>query len=61
LPQARGQRYFLASTDIRNKIYTLLKNRMKDLKKKTNYMSVPAAIRELEKILARKYCRIIHG
>jgi len=61
LPQARGQRYFLASTDIRNKIYTPLKNRMKELKKKTNYMSVPVAIRELEKILARKYCRIIHG
>ena len=35
---------------IRNKIYTLLKDRMKELKKKKNYMSVPAAIRELEKI-----------
>ncbi len=35
---------------IRNKIYTCLKDRMKDLKKKKNYMTVPAALKELNKI-----------
>ena len=35
---------------IRNKIYTCLKDRMKDIKKKKNYMTVPAAIKELDKI-----------
>ena len=35
---------------IRNKIYTCLKDRMKDLHKKKNYMTVPAALRELDKI-----------
>ena len=35
---------------IRNKIYTCLKDRMKETHKKKNYMTVPAAIRELEKI-----------
>jgi hypothetical protein len=35
---------------IRNKIYTCLKNEMKNLDKRPNYMNVPAAIRELEKI-----------
>lgn len=35
---------------IRNKIYTCLKDRMKDLKKKKNYMTVPAALKELDKI-----------
>ena len=35
---------------IRNKIYTLLKDRMKDIKKKKNYMTVPAALKELDKI-----------
>lgn len=35
---------------IRNKIYTCLIDEMKLLEKKVNYMSVPAAIRELEKI-----------
>ena len=35
---------------IRNKIYTCLKDRMKDMKKKKNYMTVPAAIKELDKI-----------
>lgn len=35
---------------IRNKIYTCLKDRMKALGKKANYMTVPAAIRELSKI-----------
>ena len=35
---------------IRNKIYTCLKDRMKELHKKKNYMTVPAAIKELDKI-----------
>lgn len=35
---------------IRSKIYTCLKDEMKNLDKRPNYMTVPAAIRELEKI-----------
>lgn len=35
---------------VRNKIYTVLKDEMKNLDKKPNYMTVPAAIKELEKI-----------
>ena len=35
---------------VRNKIYTCLKDRMKMTGKKKNYMTVPAAIKELEKI-----------
>lgn len=35
---------------IRNKIYTCLKDRMKAAGKKANYMTVPAAIKELSKI-----------
>lgn len=35
---------------IRNKIYTSLMDEMKTMDKKPNYMTVPAAIRELEKI-----------
>jgi hypothetical protein len=35
---------------VRNKIYTNLKDEMKRLSKKPNYMTVPAAIKELEKI-----------
>ena len=35
---------------IRNKIYTLLKDRMKEIHKKKNYMTVPAALKELDKI-----------
>ena len=35
---------------IRNRIYTCLKDEMKKLEKKPNYMSVPAALRELDKI-----------
>ena len=35
---------------IRNKIYSCLTDRMKEIHKKKNYMTVPAAIRELEKI-----------
>src|SRR5665648_182384 len=35
---------------IRSKIYTLLRKRMVEMSKKPNYMTVPAALRELEKI-----------
>ena len=35
---------------IRNKIYTALQEENEKLEKKQNYMTVPAAIRELEKI-----------
>lgn len=35
---------------IRNRIYTCLKNAIKESGQKENYMTVPAAIRELEKI-----------
>ena len=35
---------------IRNKVYTYLKEEMKNLDRKPNYMTVPAAIKELEKI-----------
>lgn len=35
---------------MRNRIYTLLKNEIKKLEKKPNYMTVPAALRELKKI-----------
>ena len=35
---------------IRCRIYTALKEKAKELAKKTNYLTVPAAIRELEKI-----------
>lgn len=35
---------------IRNRIYTLLKDEMRKLDKRPNYMTVPAALRELEKI-----------
>ena len=35
---------------IRNKIYTCLKDRMKEMKKKPNYMTVPSALKELGKI-----------
>ena len=35
---------------IRNKIYTCLKDRMKELHKKKNYMTVPAALKEMDKI-----------
>ena len=35
---------------IRNRIYTSLRDRVERSKKKQNYMTVPAAIRELEKI-----------
>ena len=35
---------------VRNRIYTGLKDRMKVVGRKANYMSVPASIRELSKI-----------
>ena len=35
---------------IRNKIYTCLIDEMKNMEKKPNYMTVPAALKELEKI-----------
>lgn len=35
---------------IRNKMYTCLIDEMRKMDKKPNYMTVPAAIRELEKI-----------
>ena len=35
---------------IRNKIYTCLTDRMKEIHKKKNYMTVPAALKELDKI-----------
>lgn len=35
---------------IRNRIYNCLKDEMRELDKRPNYMTVPAAIRELEKI-----------
>jgi len=35
---------------VRNKLYTCLKDEMMKLDKKPNYMTVPAALRELEKI-----------
>ena len=38
------------ATIIRSKIYTLLKDELTKLDKKPNYMTVPVAIRELEKI-----------
>ena len=35
---------------VRNRIYNLLKETMRELESKPNYMTVPAALRELEKI-----------
>ncbi len=35
---------------VRNRIYTLLKDKKKELGTKPNYMTVPAALKELEKI-----------
>lgn len=44
---------------IRNKIYTLLKDRMKEIRKKKNYMTVPMALKELDKIeLVRQADRV---
>ncbi|MCR5089281.1 MAG: transposase [Oscillospiraceae bacterium] len=38
------------ATIIRNRIYTLLKEEVRRIEKKQNYMTVPAALKELEKI-----------
>ncbi|MCR4927170.1 MAG: hypothetical protein K5927_04250 [Lachnospiraceae bacterium] len=38
------------ATIIRNRIYTLLKDEMERMDKKQNFMTVPAALKELEKI-----------
>ncbi len=57
----REREYSIESTDtkifigfvatiIRNKIYTLLKEKVARLDKKPNFMTVPAALKELEKI-----------
>jgi transposase len=50
---------------IRNKLYTCLKDEMARVEKKSNYMTVPAALRELEKIeivrLLDKRYRIDHA
>ena len=35
---------------IRNKVYTYLKDRMKEFHYRKDYMSVPAALKEIEKI-----------
>lgn len=35
---------------VRNKIYTCLEDRLKELQKKKNYMTVPATLKELDKI-----------
>lgn len=35
---------------VRNRIYTCLKEKMKDMDKRPNFMTVPAALKELEKI-----------
>lgn len=39
---------------IRSRIYTLLKRRMAEMSKKPNYMTVPAALRELDKRLSNQ-------
>jgi len=48
----RGDKLFaeFVAVIIRCKMYTLLKNEMERLDKKPNFMTVPAAIRELDKI-----------
>ena len=35
---------------MRNRIYSCLKEKMREMDKKPNYMTVPAAMKELEKI-----------
>ena len=46
------------ATIIRSRIYTLLKDELAKLDKKPNYMTVPAAIRELETTqIGRASCR----
>lgn len=50
--QAADAKIFIefAALIIRNRIYTILKDAMDEMDEKPNYMTVPAAIRELEKI-----------
>lgn len=50
--QAADAKVFLGfvALIIRNRIYTLLKDEMAQMEKKPNYMTVPAAIKELDKI-----------
>ena len=45
-----GLLYLILALIIRCRIYTALKEKTKELAKKPNYLTVPAAIRELEKI-----------
>ena len=45
-----GLLYLILALIIRCRIYTALKEKAKELAKKPNYLTVPAAIRELEKI-----------
>lgn len=49
---ATGAKIFIefVALIIRNRIYTCLRNKMKEMDKKPNYMTVPAALKELEKI-----------
>ena len=46
---------------VRNSIYTRLKNKMEEDQKKQNYMTVPAAIKELEKIEMIRYTDMGYG
>lgn len=50
--EAAGAKIFIEfiALIIRNRIYTCLKKKMKEMDKKPNYMTVPAALKELEKI-----------
>ena len=49
---AAGAKIFIAfiALIIRNRIYTCLKEKKKEMDKKPNYMTVTAALRELEKL-----------
>ena len=46
---------------VRNSIYTRLKDKMEEDQKKQNYMTVPAAIKELEKIEMIRYTDMGYG
>ena len=49
---AAGAKIFIefVALIVRNRIYTCLKEKMREMDKKPNYMTVPAAMKELEKI-----------
>ena len=49
---AAGAKIFIefVALIVRNRIYTCLKEAMKEMDKKPNFMTVPAAMKELEKI-----------